>query len=32
FISATSSSGVQITSLNDGYYWGPRYIGARRVL
>jgi cell wall-associated NlpC family hydrolase len=32
FISATSSSGIQVTSLNDAYYWGPRYIGARRVL
>lgn len=32
FISATSSKGVAIVSLNDPYYWGPRYIGAKRVL
>ena len=31
FISATSSQGVAIASLNSGY-WGARYIGARRVL
>lgn len=31
FISATSSRGVAVSSL-DGGYWGPRYIGARRVL
>ena len=31
FISATSSSGVKIDSLDSGY-WGARYIGARRVL
>jgi peptidoglycan DL-endopeptidase LytE len=30
FISATSSHGVSICNLNDPYYWGPRYIGARR--
>jgi peptidoglycan endopeptidase LytE len=30
FISATSSHGVKICNLNDPYYWGPRYIGARR--
>lgn len=32
FISATSSKGVSIASINDPYYWGPRYIGAKRVL
>ncbi|WP_236588153.1 C40 family peptidase [Tumebacillus amylolyticus] len=31
FISATSSSGVKIDSLNSGY-WGARYLGAKRVL
>ncbi len=31
FISATSSSGVRVDSL-DSSYWGPRYIGARRVM
>ena len=30
FISSTSSSGVQVTGLNDDY-WGPRYKGGRRV-
>jgi cell wall-associated NlpC family hydrolase len=32
FISATSSGGIRVTSLHDTYYWGQRYIGARRVL
>jgi hypothetical protein len=32
FISATSSGGIKVASLHDSYYWGPRYIGARRVL
>lgn len=31
FISATTSGGVDIDSINDPYYWGARYIGARRV-
>ena len=31
FISATSSSGVAIASVNDSY-WGERYIGAKRVM
>lgn len=31
FISATSSRGIAIARL-DSSYWGPRYIGARRVL
>ncbi|MER2170976.1 MAG: C40 family peptidase [Psychrobacillus psychrodurans] len=31
FISATPSSGVKIDKINDPYYWGSRYIGAKRV-
>jgi cell wall-associated NlpC family hydrolase len=31
FISATSSRGVAVDRLDDGY-WGARYLGARRVL
>ncbi|QDR80187.1 C40 family peptidase [Sporomusa termitida] len=31
FISATSSRGVAINGMNSSY-WGPRYIGARRVM
>jgi len=30
FISATTSSGIHIDSL-DSEYWGSRYIGAKRV-
>ena len=30
FISATSSGGIRVDSLNSGY-WGSRYIGAKRV-
>lgn len=30
FISATSSGGIRVDSLNGGY-WGERYIGAKRV-
>lgn len=32
FIHASSSKGVMISSINDPYYWGSRYIGARRVV
>lgn len=32
FIHAASSNGVSISNLNDPYYWGPRYYGAKRVL
>jgi len=32
FIHADSSKGVTISKLDDPSYWGPRYIGARRVL
>jgi peptidoglycan DL-endopeptidase CwlO len=31
FISATSSSGVSIASI-DSSYWGPKYFGAKRVI
>ena len=31
FISSTSSGGVQIRSLYDPYYWGPRWVGATRL-
>lgn len=31
FISASSSKGIKIDSLNGGY-WGPKYTGAKRVL
>lgn len=31
FISATSSSGVHVDSVNDPYYWGPRFVGGTRV-
>jgi peptidoglycan DL-endopeptidase CwlO len=31
FISATSSSGVRIDSLNSSY-WGSKYVGAKRVI
>ncbi|MFJ8516894.1 C40 family peptidase [Lysinibacillus xylanilyticus] len=31
FISATTSSGVKIDKINDPYYWGSRYVGAKRV-
>ena len=31
FISSTSSDGVRVRSINDPYYWGPRFVGATRV-
>nr|WP_106783672.1 C40 family peptidase [Lysinibacillus timonensis] len=31
FISATTSRGVAIDSIYDPYYWGNRYVGAKRV-
>lgn len=31
FISATTSRGVAIDNINDPYYWGTRYVGAKRV-
>ncbi|WP_110112570.1 C40 family peptidase [Bacillus sp. CGMCC 1.16541] len=32
FIHSSSSKGISISNLNDPYYWGKKYIGARRVL
>ncbi|MGD6842998.1 S-layer homology domain-containing protein [Bacillus infantis] len=32
FINASTSKGVVISNINDPYYWGPRYVGAKRVL
>lgn len=32
FIHASSSNGISISSINDPHYWGPRYLGAKRVL
>ncbi|WP_181346868.1 C40 family peptidase [Thalassobacillus sp. CUG 92003] len=32
YISATRSRGVDEVSINDPYYWGPRYVGAKRVV
>ncbi|SDM41907.1 NlpC/P60 family protein [Psychrobacillus sp. OK028] len=31
FIHASSSKGVRIDKLNDPYYWGKKYVGAKRV-
>lgn len=31
FISSTTSSGVKEDHINDPYYWGSRYVGAKRV-
>ena len=31
FVHSASSRGVSISSINDKYYWGSRYAGARRV-
>ncbi|AOV09273.1 endopeptidase Spr precursor [Sporosarcina ureilytica] len=31
FIHASTSKGVMISSINDPYYWGSRYVGAKRV-
>ena len=31
FISTTSSSGVQVRSLYDPYYWGDRWVGGTRT-
>lgn len=31
FIHASTSKGVVKTSINDKYYWGSKYVGAKRV-
>lgn len=31
FIHANTSKGVMVTKLNDPYYWGKRFVGAKRV-
>ncbi|MBN6186708.1 C40 family peptidase [Aneurinibacillus sp. BA2021] len=31
FIHSSSSQGVSISSINDKYYWGSRYVGAKRI-
>ena len=32
FIHSSSSNGVSVSSINDPYYWGSKYIGAKRIL
>ncbi|MGO4890249.1 S-layer homology domain-containing protein [Anaerobacillus sp. MEB173] len=32
FIHASSSKGVTTSSINDPYYWAPRYLGAKRIV
>jgi hypothetical protein len=32
FIHASSSKGITISSIDDPYYWGSRYLGARRYM
>lgn len=31
FIHSSSSNGVSVSSVNDKYYWGKRYVGAKRI-
>ncbi|WP_033543279.1 C40 family peptidase [Planococcus sp. CAU13] len=31
FIHSSSSKGIMVSSINDPYYWGSKYIGAKRV-
>ncbi|WP_161798144.1 C40 family peptidase [Aneurinibacillus tyrosinisolvens] len=31
FVHSSSSNGVAISDLDDKYYWGSRYVGAKRV-
>lgn len=32
FIHSSSGRGVAINDINDKYYWGKRYVGAKRIL
>lgn len=32
FIHSATSKGISISSVNDPYYWGKRYVGAKRVI
>ncbi len=31
FIHSSTSKGVMVSNVNDPYYWGDRYVGAKRV-
>jgi len=31
FAHASTSKGVRVDKLNDPYYWGERYVGAKRI-
>jgi cell wall-associated NlpC family hydrolase len=31
FIHSSSSKGVSVSKINDPYYWGKKYVGAKRV-
>lgn len=31
FIHASTSKGVRVDKLNDPYYWGNKYVGAKKV-
>lgn len=31
FVHSSSSKGVSVAKINDPYYWGSKYIGAKRV-
>ena len=31
FVHSSTGKGVIVTKLNDPYYWGARYVGAKRV-
>ncbi|WP_017755643.1 C40 family peptidase [Calidifontibacillus oryziterrae] len=32
FIHSASNKGVMTSSINDPYYWGSRYVGAKRII